>query len=153
MAKGACYAMLLQRLSKSAQGIPMRLIHQLYQTVVIPHTLYAASIWLCPTYNAKTNTTVHGSKGTTKKIAITGAMRSSPSDSLEVHANLLPGPLLVQHILHNSLLHISTLLNHHPLNAIMTHIAKCGPVKRHETALHHLLQNLTVNPLMMEVLR
>ena len=160
MAKGARYAMLLQCLSKSAQGIPMRLIHQLYQTVVIPHTLYAASIWLCPTYNAKTNTTVRGSKGTTKKIAhtqqtamitITGAMRSSPSDSLEVHANLLPGPLLVQHILHNSLLHISTLLNHHPLNAIMTHIAKCGPVKRHKTALHHLLQNLAVNPLMMEV--
>ena len=63
----------------------------------------------------------------------------------------IPGPLLVQRILHNSLLHISTLPNHHPLNAITTRIAKRGPVKCHKTALHHLLQNLAVNPLTMEV--
>ena len=85
-------------------------------------------------------------------IAITGAMRFSLSDSLEIHANLLPGPLLVQHILHKPLLCISTLPNHHPLNAITTHIAKCGPVRCHKTALHHLLQNLAVNPLMMETI-
>ena len=160
-AKGAHYAMLLRRLSKSAQGVPTKLIHQLYQAVVIPHTLYAASVWLRPTYNAKTNTTVCGSTGTAKRIgqtqrtvllAITGAMKSSPSDSLEVHANSLPGPLLIQHILHNSLLRISTLPSHHPLSAIMNHIAKCSTIKHHKSALHHLLQNLAVNPRMMETI-
>ena len=68
-AKDARYAMLLRRLSKSAQGVPTKLICQLYQTVVIPHTLYAASVWLRPTYNAKTNSVVCGSMGTAKKIA------------------------------------------------------------------------------------
>lgn len=71
MAKGARYAMLLRHLSKSAQGVPMKLIRQLYQMVVIPRTLYAASIWLRPTYNAQTNTTVRRSKGIMKKIAQT----------------------------------------------------------------------------------
>ena len=160
-AKGARYAMLLRRLSKSAQGVPTKLIHQLYQAVVIPRTLYPASVWLRPTYNAETNTTVRGSTGTAKKIrqtqrtallAITGAMRSSPSDSLEVHANLLPGPLLIQCILHNSLLRISTLPSHHPLSTITNHIAKRNTVKRHKSALHHLLQNLAVNPRMTETI-
>ncbi|KIM61211.1 hypothetical protein SCLCIDRAFT_44914, partial [Scleroderma citrinum Foug A] len=94
-AKGAHYAMLLHCLSKS--GVPMKLIHQLYQTVVIPHTLYAASIWLHPTYNEESNTTIHGSISTAKRVSqtqcaaaitIMGAMRSSPSDSLEIHTNI-----------------------------------------------------------------
>lgn len=79
-------------------------------------------------------------------LAITGAMRSSPSDSLEIQANLFPGPQLVQRTIHNSLLWISTLPSHHPLNAITNRIAKRGPIKCHKSALHHLLQNLAVNP-------
>ena len=60
-AKGACYTMLLRCLSKLAQGVPTKLIRQLYQAVIIPHMLYAASIWLRPTYNAETNTALRGS--------------------------------------------------------------------------------------------
>ena len=54
-AKGAHYAMLLRRLSKTAQGVPTKLICQLYQMVVIPWTLYTASVWLRPTYNTETD--------------------------------------------------------------------------------------------------
>jgi len=118
IAKGARYAILLRQLSKTAQGVPTKLICQLYQTVAVPRTLYAASVWLRPTYNRTLNTPIQGSLGIAKKItqtqrtallAITGAMRTSPTDSLEFHANLYPGPLLIQHALFNSLTHISTL--------------------------------------------
>jgi len=155
IAKGARYAMLLHRLTRTSQGVPTKLTRQLYQTVVIPRTLYAASVWLRPTYNLEFNTPLRGSTGTAKRIAqrqrtallaITGAMRSSPSDSLEIHANLLPGPLLIQRTLYNSLIRISSLPSHHLLNPIVTRIAKRGSVKRHKSALHYLVQNLAVNP-------
>jgi len=155
IAKGACYAMLLRRLTRTSQGVPTRLIHQLYQIVVIPCTLYAASVWLHPTYNSESNAPIQGSIKTAKRIAqtqqtaliaITGAMRSSPSDSLETHANLLPGQLLIQRILYNSLLRVLTLPSHHLLNPIVTCIVKQGPVKHHKTTLHCLIQNLAINP-------
>ena len=153
--------MLLQQLSKTAQGVPIKLIHQLYQMVVIPQMLYAASMWLHPTYNTEIDKAIQGSNRTAKKgeqtqwtamLTITGVMRSSPTDSLKIHTNLLPGPLVIQCILHNSFLHISTLPNHHLLNSIITHIAKCSTVKCHKSALHCLAQNLTVDPSQTELI-
>jgi len=161
ISKGARYTMLLRCLTRTSQGVPTKLTHQLYQTVVIPCMLYAASVWLRPTYNLEFNTPLRGSIGTAKRIAqtqptallaITGAMRSSPSDSLEIHASLLPGPLLIQCTLYNFLIRISSLPIHHPLNPIVTHIVKWGSVKRHKSALHYLVQNLAVNPRTMETI-
>jgi len=161
IAKGARYAILLRRLSRTAQGVPTKLIRQLYQTVVIPHTLYAASVWLRPTYNRATGTPIRGSIGTARKItqtqrtallAITGAMRMSPTDSLEIHANLYPGPLLIQRALFNSLIRISSLPPHHLLNPIVTNIAKRRPVKRHQSALHFMMRYLAVNPRTIELI-
>jgi len=153
--------MLIRRLSRSAQGIPTKLIRQLYRAVAIPRTLYAASVWLRPTYDKKTNSPIRGSIGVTKKIAqtqrtaalaITGAMRTSPGDSLEIHANLYPTPLLVQHLLHNALIRMSTLPTHHPLNLIVMCIATRGPVRHHRTAIHNLIQHFTVDPRTIETI-
>lgn len=41
IAKGACYAMLICCISRSVQGVPEKLIQQLYQAVVVPRILYA----------------------------------------------------------------------------------------------------------------
>lgn len=104
---------------------------------------------------------MHGSIGTAKKItqmqrtallAITSTMRSSPTDSLEVHANTLPGPLLIQHVLFNSHIRISTVPLHYPLNPIVTRIAKRSPVKRHQSALHLMIRNLAVDPRTIETI-
>lgn len=161
IAKGAHYAMLIRRISRSAQGVPAKLVRQLYRAVVVPRILYAASVWLRPTYNEATNKTIHGSVGVTKKIAqtqrtaalaITGAMRSSPGDSLEIHADLYPVPLLVQRTLYNALIRMSTLPTHHPLNPIITRIATRGTVKRHKTAIHNLAQHLATDPRTIETI-
>ena len=153
--------MLIRCLSRSAQGIPTKLIRQLYRAVAIPRMLYAASVWLQPTYDEKTNSPIRGSIGATKKItqtqrtaalAITGAMRTSPGDSLEIHANLYPTPLLVQHLLHNALIRMSTLPTHHLLNPIVTRIATQGPVRHHRTAIHNLIWHFMVDPRTIETI-
>jgi len=77
IAKGAQYVMLIRRLSRSAQGIPTKLIHQLYRAVAIPCTLYVASVWLWPTYDEKTNSPIRGSIGVTKKIKPMHLLRPS----------------------------------------------------------------------------
>ena len=159
--KGTQYTMLIRRISRLAQGVPTKLVHQLYRAVVIPRTLYAASIWLRPMYNKATNKPIHGSIGIMKRIAqmqctaalaITRAMRSSPGDSLEIHANLYPVPLLVQRMLYNALIRMSTLPPHHPLNPIITCITTHGTVKHHKTAIHNLVQHLKTNPRAIETI-
>ena len=159
--KGAHYTMLICRISKSVQGVPTKLVQQLYRAVVIPRTLYMASIWLQPTYNEVTNKTIHRSLGVTKRIAqmqhtttlaITGAMKSSPGNSLEIHTDLYPVPLLVQCTLYNALIRMSTLPTHHPFNPIITCIANWGMVRHHKTAIHSLIQHLTTDPRTIETI-
>ena len=154
IAKGASYAMLLRRLSSSSHGIPAKLIHQLYQTVAIPKMTYAASVWFQPTLNAGSPNSVRGSKGIATKmtqiqrvaaLAITGAMRTSPTDSIETHANLLPIPLLMQRLLFSLTLRLASLPSKHPLHSLVRRTAKRN-VKHHKTALHWLLHGLAINP-------
>ena len=154
IAKGASHAMLLRCLSSPAHGISTKLIRQLYRAVAIPKMTCAASVWFQPVFNAGSRTTVRGSKGIANKmtqvqrtaaLAITGAMRTAPMDSIEAHANLLPIPMLMQRILLSSTLRMASLPNRHPLHALVCRAAKRN-VKRHRTALHRLLHGLAINP-------
>ena len=158
--KGASHAMLLRCLSSPSHGISAKLIRQLYQAVAIPKMTYAASVWFKPMYNAGSRTTVRGSKGIaarmtqiqrTAALAITGAMRTSPTDSTEAHANLYPIPILMQHILFRSTLRLASLPTHHPLQATI-HRAARRDVKRHRTAIHRLLHGLAVKPAKIETI-
>ena len=153
LAKGTGYAALLRCLSRTAHGIPTRLICQLYHAIAVPKMLYAASVWIKPLFSGDSNTPLRGSQGVTRKmtqaqrmaaLVITGAMKTSPTDSLEIHANLLPMPLLLQHLLHNAALHLASRLQSHPLHALVKRVAKHN-VKCHKTALHHLFHSLRIN--------
>ena len=81
----------------------------------------------------------------TAALAITGGLRTSPTDSIETHANLLPIPLLMQHLLFSSTLRLASLPSNHPLHALVRRTAKRN-VKRHKTAIHRLIHDLAVNP-------
>ena len=160
IAKGASHAMLLRRLSSPAHGISAKLIRQLYRAVAIPKMTYAASIWFRPMFHAGSPSTVRGSKGIAAKmtqvqrsaaLAITGAMQTSPTDSTEAHANLYPVPILMQRILFNSTLRLTSLPSQHPLQPIVRRIAKRN-VKRHKTALHHLVHGLAIKPCKTETI-
>ena len=150
LAKGTAYVALLRRISSAAHGVPPRLMRQLYRSIAVPKMLYAASVWLKPAFNAGSQSLTRGSQGTVKRlsqiqrsaaITITGAMKTSPTDSTEVHANLMPMCTLVQKLLFNSAIRMATLPKSHPLYGTVSRVMKRNIV-HHKTALHHLLHGL-----------
>jgi hypothetical protein len=111
IAKGTEYVLRIRQLSRTTMGIPTKLMHQLNLTVAVPKFAYSADIWFRLIFRrgSNVNVTQRGSKGIVKKLtsmqriaalSITSAMRTSPTDVLEAHANLLPIPLLLQKICH-----------------------------------------------------
>ena len=77
-------------------------------------------------------------------MLITGAMRSTATDVLDAHADLLPFPLLVNQICLRSTTRLATLPNMHPL---YKHVRKVRRyVKQHRAPLHNLLHALGISP-------
>ena len=158
LGKGTEYTMLMCRVSGATWGMPTKLVRQLYQAVVIPRTTYAASVWLRPTYNRSLDSPQRGSTGMANKLGrtqcstvttILGALCTSPLDSLEVHAFLLPAPLLIQDILYRSALRLARLPQTHPLHTKLKWIER-HDVKCHKSALHSLVHTLKVKPSKIE---
>ena len=161
LGKGTQYTLLMRRLSGTSWGVPTRLIRQLYQAVVVPRVMYTASVWLRPIFKHDNDSPQRGSIGVAKRLAriqrmaaitILGAMRSSPGDSLDVHAYLLPTPLLIQHLLHRSITRMATLPGSHPLHEKIKWIEKHN-VRRHKSALHHLIHSFSIKPSMVEIIQ
>ena len=158
VAKGAAYMMLLKRLSSVSWGTPAKLMRQLYQSVVVPKITYAVAVWLQPSLASTSEERIRGSKGIAKKIesaqrtaalAITGAMRTTATDTLNVHANLLPVHLMIQQALFRSSLRLSGLPTSHPLKPHIKWIER-KDVKHHRSALHKLIHTLGVYPQQIE---
>jgi len=88
-----------RRLTKPSTGVKAKLMRQLYVLVAIPKMTYGLDVWYTPPtkpVGAKRN---HGSvtalRGLQKAqhvatLAITGALRTTPTDVLDAHAGLLP---------------------------------------------------------------
>ncbi|KAG2068144.1 hypothetical protein BDR04DRAFT_1025367 [Suillus decipiens] len=96
--------------------------------LVVPKIMYALDLWFTPSYWDGSNNLQHGSIGVAKKlasvqciiaIAITGAMRTTASNLLEVHANLLPTSLLLQNTCHRAIVHLITHPKTHPLYTLV----------------------------------
>lgn len=152
--KGIAYVLQLRRLSTSAKGLPLRLMCQLYLAVAVPKMIYAADLWFSPVYREGSNTLQRGSIGVAKRlstvqclvaIAITGAMRTSATDIIEAHANLLPTPLILQNACHRAILRIAALPNTHPLHAPVRKAAS-RYVTAHRTSLHRLTHRFDISP-------
>ena len=133
LAKGTQYTLLMRHISGNSWGAPMHLTQQLYQAVVVPRVTYAASIWIRPIYKQGSNAPQRGSLGVTRRleriqcmvaITILGAMRTSPTDSLDVHAFLPLTSILLQEILHRSMAHMAMLPESHPLSPKIRWIEK-----------------------------
>jgi hypothetical protein len=133
IAKGTAYALQLRQLSSTAAGMPLKLTRQLYQAVAIPKMLYAADIWFTPVYRTGSDSSQRGSLGVVSKmstvqriaaITITGAMRSTTTDTLEAHANLLPIALLLQNTCHRAIIRLAAHPPTHPLHAHVRRTAK-----------------------------
>ena len=161
LGKGAQYTLLMRRLSGASWGVPTRLIRQLYQAVVVPRVTYAASVWIRPIFKHDSDTPQRGSIGVAKRLArtqrmaaitILGAMRSSPTDTLDLHAFLLPTPLLIQKLLFRSISRMATLPETHLLHDKIKWVEK-HDVRHHRSALHHLIHSFSLKPSTIEIIR
>jgi hypothetical protein len=98
---------------------------QLYIAVAIPKMTHCADIWYTPVHMEAGRKTWSGSIGLTTQLAkvqcmgtlaITGALRSTATDILDLHANLLPTELLFHKVCHSATLRLKTLPPSHPLH-------------------------------------
>lgn len=122
--KGIKWVALFSRLSRTRKGINANLMRHLYRAVGIPKVTYAADVWYTPPSRNEGTRKTTGSVAALKllqrmqrtaAIAITGAMRTTASDILDTHADLLPIDILLKSLRKRSFIRICTLPDTHPL--------------------------------------
>jgi hypothetical protein len=124
--------------------------------MAIPRILYAVDVW-CP----PPGTNGMAQRGSVKVIerlasvqrigatAITRALCTSPTDSLNAHAFLLPMPLLVSKWCHRAAVQLASLPSDHPLYKAIDR-KDAGRIKQHRSLLNLLLTSLNISPSMVE---
>jgi ribonuclease HI len=121
-------------------------MRQLYSSVVIPKMTYTMDIWNTLLYRIKGQKNTYGSVRVTGKLAsiqrmasvvITGALKTTATDTLDLHANLLPVDLTLHKICHKAAVHLATLLELHPLHALYHQRTK-KHIKSHRSSLQEL---------------
>ena len=154
MAKATKWTLCTRRLARHATGISPCQMRQLYQAVAIPSFSYAADIWFMPIEWPVGCKMARGSVGVARRLtsvqriatmAITGALCTSATDILEVHANLWPIELLMHWTCHRVVLWLAVLPDTHPLHKIVK-VTACQDVKRHRSPLHLLLHTFRIKP-------
>ena len=117
------------RLTRPSMGVNPKLMQQLYIAMVLPKITYGLDIWYTPPTKPIGYTKNTGSVGILQNLqkaqriattAITGTLRSAPTDLLDTHAGPLPMELVLIKACHRAMTHMLTLPNSHPLhNTIM----------------------------------
>jgi len=154
--KGSKWASQIRRLAGTTWGITPKHARKLYISVALPRILYAADVWCNPPKKGST-----GSSKTTKIIkqlisiqragalAITGGLRTSPTDTLDAAAFLIPAAQMVDKWCHRALVRLATLPLEHPLYKVMMH--KIMPsIKRHKSPIISLLGRYNLDPKKVE---
>jgi hypothetical protein len=103
--KGTKWATQIRRLARPSWGITPKYVRCLYIGVALPRILYGADVWCGPPTSENPGPKDLGSAKMVRQlitiqhsgaIAITGALRTSPTDALEVCSFLLPAILTVE---------------------------------------------------------
>jgi exonuclease III len=160
LARGTKWTMACARIMRSKLGLKVIYARQLVQAVCIPKMLYAAELWARPTRrrtgaNAATReptdripTGLIGKMQSVLRralLAASGAMRGTPTDTIEAHLNILPLDLHLENVRHRAVLRLISLPQTHPLHRLVRD-ARDHPRKRHESALHALTRRYRTRP-------
>ena len=157
--KGTAWYLQFGRLARPKRGIRMRHVRTLYEQMLLPGMLYAASVWIVPQRTIPGRRNTYGSVGIIRKLGrihrqvctmITGALRSTPTDSMEAHLDLPPFHLLVDRMIIREASRLCTLPPTHPLYAHVKRAAKW--VKRHRSPLHEILAAYDLRPTEIETI-
>ena len=113
IAKATKWTLASRRLTRPATSISPWQMRQLYQVVAMPSFTYMVDVWFMLIFKEPDAGKSSGSVGVARKLssvqrmamtAIMGALCTSASDVLEVHANLLPIELLLHRACHRATL-------------------------------------------------
>jgi hypothetical protein len=123
--KGTKWAAQIRRLTRPTWGITPKYAKRLFTSVALPRVLYAVDLWCTPSNREHEGPRTAGSARATKQIgsiqragalAITGGLRTSPTDALNASAFLLPTPLTIRKWCHRATMRMATLPKEHPLH-------------------------------------
>jgi ribonuclease HI len=120
----------------------------------VPKMTYAADVWYMPIYKLKDKTRKSGSVTVTRKLttiqrmatlAIMGALHTTATDILDLHANLLPVELLFHKVCQTAAVWMVTLPATHPLHKPFRQRAKHF-IKTHCSPPHELVFIYDIEP-------
>ena len=156
--KGTKWASQIRRVARPSWGITPNYARRLYIGVALPRILYGAEVWCGPPMISKSKGKIEGSSAILKRLAtiqrsgalaITGALRTSPTDTLNACAFLLPAVLMVEKWCSQAAIRLASIPPEHPLY-IPVRSSKTKYVKRHRTPLHTLFAQVEYDPRRIE---
>ena len=127
-------------------GLTPRFARRMYTSVALPRILYAADVWAPPAYKKEIGAKPTANKRFTARLAtlqragalaVVGGLRTSPTDLLCTHADILPAHLELDKTCHKAAVRMATLPHSHPITKIYRKSSKRS-VKRHKSPLHCL---------------
>jgi hypothetical protein len=153
--KGTNWAAQIKCIARPSWGITPKYARRLYIGVALPRILYSSEIWYHPSPAPKWTdaTKMRGTVKITKNLtsvqragalAITGGLRTSPTDSIDALAFLLPFVKTINTWCYRAALCLASLPDKHPLRKPVNICAK-RMVKKHLSPLHNLLRTLDAN--------
>ncbi|KAK6978301.1 hypothetical protein R3P38DRAFT_2546190 [Favolaschia claudopus] len=141
---------------------PLSYVKRLYESVVIPKMTYGLDTWFCPISTSTGSNTRRGSVGFAKRlgkvqrlagILITGVIRTTANDYLDLHAHNTPIELRLNQLCFEAAVQICTLPASHPLHTVVKRAARFHSIRRHRSSLHNLMHTFQLNPDDFETIR
>jgi ribonuclease HI/exonuclease III len=158
--KGTKWTAQIRRATAPSWGLTPKHARRLFISVAIPRILYAIDVWGirfkrgAATLAAGKITECNNKLSSVQRagtLAITGGLRTSPTDALDAHAFILPLHLEIEKHLYRAAVRIATLAPQHPLHKPAKKCANRS-VKRHRSTIHELMQAFNVKPGLLETL-
>jgi hypothetical protein len=127
-----------RRLTKPTMGVKAKLMWQLYLAVAPPKITYRIDIWYTPPTKPAGYTRNTGSAGALRNLkkvqriaalAITGALRTSPTDFVDAHAGILPMELVLLKACHSGIVRSMTLPSTNPIHQVVQKAKRSQPSK------------------------
>ena len=152
--KGSKWAAQIKRAARPSWGITPKYARKLYISVALPKILYAIDIWCTPPRNTTEGPATKGSAAAIRQItkvqragtlAITGGLRTSPTDALDACAYTFPAEKLIEKWCYNAALRLTSLPPEHPLHKPIKASANRN-IKKHRAPLHNLMQTYKLSP-------
>jgi ribonuclease HI len=149
-----------RRLTRPSTGVGAKLMRQLYLSVALPKITYGLDVWYTPPSKPVGYTKSTGSVGVLRNLektqrlattAITGTMRSAPTDLLDAHAGLLPMELALRKECHRAMVRSLALPSTHPLHQIIKS-ARRNPPTKHLGPIDQLIKTLKLRNIKFETI-